>query len=123
VENLRSRASELRDAAASQTGRIKEAASSAAPGGMVETTRAKVTELVDRSPLPVTLGDKGADSSGQDSQDSLAGVAESAEERLRAEAASADEGADELIDEVATRAGADEPDQMQEERPDRPQEA
>lgn len=118
VEQLKSRAAELREVAASKTEQLREKASAAGAGGVVESTRARVTELVDRSPLPVQLGEQ-PQPTPEEAADTLARVAEDAEERLRAEAEAA-EGADQLLDEAAARAAAaDETDQVQEERPDR----
>lgn len=116
VEQLKARASELREAATAKTEQLREKAGA---GGVVESTRARVTELVDRSPLPVQLGEQ-PEMTAEEAADSLAAVAEEAEERMRAEAE--DAGADQLLDEAAARAAADETDQLQEERPDRPQE-
>lgn len=54
VDEYRSRATQsIKGAAATGSERVRDLASSAAESPLVETTKARVTEMVDRSPLPV----------------------------------------------------------------------
>lgn len=99
-EDLRSRASSVREIAAARSEQLREAASSASPGDLVQTTRSRVTEMVDRSPLPVTLGDKAADDAG-DAADSLTAAAEEGYEAAKESAGDVADEADTLIEETA----------------------
>ncbi len=98
MEEFRAKASNLREVAATRTDQLREAASSAATSDVLQNTRSRVTDLVDRSPLPVTIGDKVTDES-DDIGDSLIAAAE---EGQRA-AESYVEEADRVLDESATR--------------------
>ncbi|MEZ4572693.1 MAG: YtxH domain-containing protein [Thermomicrobiales bacterium] len=102
VDDVKARAASLREVAAAKTGQLREAASSKSPGEVVQSTRSKVTELVDRSPLPVTLGDEHDD----------AGRAALGRRRRCKDAASdlasaAEAEADHVIDETTSRASDD----------------
>lgn len=104
IDDLRARAASLKEAAASGTEKLREAASGTTASDVVESTRAKVTDLVDRSPLPVTLGDN-------EMGETLADAASEAEDRLTGEmTAAADEierqqeSASDAVSELASEA-------------------
>lgn len=94
VDDLRARASSLKEVASARTEQLREAAGHASASGVVQSARSRATEMVDRSPLPVTLGD-GTASSANDIEDSLAAAADEAYE-------SAAEAGSEIADEADT---------------------
>ncbi len=115
VDDLRARAMSMRDAASERTGQLREAASNAAPGDVVQSARARATEMIDRSPLPVTLGD--AEAQADDVAETLADAADEA-------VAAADDAADEadtLIEESAGGVADAVADAVEDERKDEPQ--
>jgi gas vesicle protein len=114
TDELRTRASNLREVAMVQGNQLKEAASNVSPSDVVQTTRAKVTDVVDRSPLPVTMGD-GTEETAESVDELVAEADEAVNEVGEAAAELADE-ADTVIDETASLPdenadddGADEP--------------
>jgi gas vesicle protein len=109
IDDLRSRAATLKEAAASQRERLREAASGAAASGVLESTKARVTELVDRSPLPVTLGANGEAETSSDASETLAEAAEQAEDRLAAAAADEAEREDESASDAVAGFAAEAP--------------
>jgi gas vesicle protein len=98
LEEFRAKASSLREVAATRTDQLREAANSAATSDVLLNTRSRVTDFVDRSPIPVTFGDKVAEES-DDLGDSLISAAE---EGQRA-AENFVEEADTVLEESATR--------------------
>ena len=102
VDELRSRAGQLREVAVARGETLREAAGGVSPADVVQTTRARMTDIVDRSPLPITLGG--------DVEDVTAAAASSLEEAAddaRAEASAVGsalaEETDEVIEETAGR--------------------
>ena len=87
VDDLRSRASHLREAAAERSEKLREAATSS---DVVQSTRSRMTDLVDRSPLPVTLGD--------DTGDAVDDAAETFTEQAERAAEAAADAASELAE-------------------------
>lgn len=103
VDDIRARASNLRGVAAAKTERIREAAGSASASDVVQTTRSRVTDLVDRSPLPVTLGD---DAGGvvDDAADTVSEGAERVKETAEDAGSKVSETADQVIEETTAPA-------------------
>lgn len=100
MDDLRARAANLREVAAVQGGQLKEAASNVSTSDVVQTTRARVTDAVDRSPLPVTLGDKTEGTA--ESVDELVAEAEEAVEEVGDAAGDVADEADTVIEETAS---------------------
>lgn len=101
VDDLRSRASHLRETAATQSEKIREAASSSE---VVQSTRSRVTDLVDRSPLPVTLGDD-AEDAVDDAAGTFSEQAERAQEAAGEAASELAERDDQVLDETTGPVG------------------
>jgi len=103
VEDLRARASGLREVAAARSEQLREAASSASASDVVRSTRSRVTDMVDRSPLPVTLGDDAANDES-DAAETLMDAADDAQDTAASVASDAAEEADTVIEEAAAGA-------------------
>jgi gas vesicle protein len=114
VDDLRARARSLRDVAAEHTGQLREAASSASASDVVQSTRSRVTGLVDRSPLPVTLGEGQDHDEADEVADSLAAAADEAQSAAAQAGEELATEADTVIDEATASvsdAGAEETDE------------
>lgn len=98
VDDLRSRASNLREAAVERSEKLREAAGSSE---VVQSTRSRVTDLVDRSPLPVTLGDDAGDAV-DDAAATFSEQAERAEEAVAEAASDLGEPDDKVLEETTS---------------------
>lgn len=102
MDDLRSRAASLRDAAAVQSEQLRGAASNVSAADVVQTTRARVTDMVDRSPLPVTLGSNPEDEAAEVADAMITETEDAMEDAADTAADLADE-ADTVLDESASR--------------------
>lgn len=100
-DELRSRASHLREAALERSEKLREAATSSE---VVQSTRSKVTDLVDRSPLPVTLGDDAGDAV-DDAAETFSEQAERAEGAVADAASELAERDDQVLEETTGPVG------------------
>ncbi|CAN5469508.1 hypothetical protein BH23CHL2_BH23CHL2_03910 [soil metagenome] len=103
VDDIRARASNLREVAVAGTERIREAAESASASDVVQATRSRVTDLVDRSPLPVKLGDDAGDVV-DDAAEAVSEGAERVEEKAKDAGSNLSETADQVIEETTAPA-------------------
>ncbi len=95
VEDFRARAYGLRDLATTQADQIRQAAAS---GDVIEATRVRVVDIVNRSPIPVTIGDA-SDASFEETVEEISVEVEPADELIDEVSAGIEPSASELADE------------------------
>ena len=94
TDEWRSKAEQLREVAVARGGTLREAAGNVSPADVVQTTRSRVTDIVDRSPIPITLGD---------TADSLEEAADDARAEASAVGSALAEETDEVLEETASQ--------------------
>ena len=100
TDEWRSRAGQIREVAIARGESIREVAGNVSPADVVQTTKSRVTDMVDWSPLPVTLGE-GAEDVAADAADSLVEAADEARAEASTVGSALAEETDEVLEETA----------------------
>ena len=114
MEDIRMRALTLREVASARSEQLREAASSTSASDVLQSTRSRVTDMVDRSPLPITLGN-GASHTANEAADALIAAARDAQDLAAHTGAEIADEADTVLEESAGGLTESAPDDSDEE--------